>query len=347
MEKNNKEKKSKLDFSIKKNMAFKFMYNGKNYEGLVLQSHTNNTVESHIFNALKKASLIEDISKIENNNYTRCGRTDAGVSSTGNVFSIELRYKPNLDYIKIINNLLPDDIMITGSSEVDDSFDARFSCLYREYKYFFMRSNMNVEKMKLGCRKLEGVHNFKNFCKIDKSDPNFSTKNYERRIFEFYIEKCDNFLFPSSSFSNFDNPYFEMFSVTIKGSAFLWHQVRCMMGILFLIGKGLEDLDVIDQMFNVNSNKIFNYEIASETPLVLSDCQFEGVTFTNTIENLSDNFFSIGKIYEQNLTQIAINSFFYRNVTSLIKPMIKHEEDNLSYDKNRNFTEINKEVNNK
>jgi len=24
----------------------------------------------------------------------------------------------------------------------------------------------------------------------------------------------------------------------IKGSAFLWHQVRCMMAVLFMIGKG-------------------------------------------------------------------------------------------------------------
>ena len=28
--------------------------------------------------------------------------------------------------------------------------------------------------------------------------------------------------------------------MTIKGSAFLWHQVRCMVAILFLIGQGLE-----------------------------------------------------------------------------------------------------------
>ncbi|KAL7617024.1 hypothetical protein Lser_V15G00158 [Lactuca serriola] len=30
----------------------------------------------------------------------------------------------------------------------------------------------------------------------------------------------------------------------IKGSAFLWHQVRCMVAVLFLIGQGLESPDV-------------------------------------------------------------------------------------------------------
>jgi tRNA pseudouridine38/39 synthase len=119
-------KKSKLDFSIRKSMAFKFMYVGKNYEGLVVQNHTKNTVEENIINSMKKANLIEDL---ESCNYSRCGRTDAGVSSTGNVFSVNLRYKPGMDYVKIINNILPDDILITSSAEVDESFDARFSCL--------------------------------------------------------------------------------------------------------------------------------------------------------------------------------------------------------------------------
>lgn len=32
----------------------------------------------------------------------------------------------------------------------------------------------------------------------------------------------------------------------IKGSAFLWHQIRCMVAVLFLIGQGLESSDVRD-----------------------------------------------------------------------------------------------------
>jgi tRNA pseudouridine38/39 synthase len=332
-----KVKGKQLDFSLQKHLAFKFMYNGKNYEGLVVQSHTQNTIESQILNAIKKASLIQNL---ESSNYARCGRTDAGVSSTGNVFSIYLRYKKGMkpsDYVKIINNLLPDDILITGATEVDDSFDARFSCLYREYKYFFLKAGMNIEKIKLAAKKLEGVHNFKNFCKLDKSDSNYLTKNYERRIYEFKVEKYDKLIFPHEQAQithNSISDHFEMYNVTIKGSAFLWHQVRCMMGILFLIGKGHEDLDIIDHMFDLGSERFYNFEIASEIPLVLSDCQFEGVYFENTIENYAENFFSISRIYESNLTQIAINSFFFRNLTSLIRsnlPLISSESQIVQY----------------
>lgn len=36
----------------------------------------------------------------------------------------------------------------------------------------------------------------------------------------------------------------ELWAVKIKGSAFLWHQIRCMVAVLFLIGQGLESPNV-------------------------------------------------------------------------------------------------------
>jgi tRNA pseudouridine38/39 synthase len=38
----------------------------------------------------------------------------------------------------------------------------------------------------------------------------------------------------------------------IKGTAFLWHQVRLMMSVLFMIGKGEETPEIIDQLFDVD-----------------------------------------------------------------------------------------------
>ena len=37
---------------------------------------------------------------------------------------------------------------------------------------------------------------------------------------------------------------YEMCVVTVKGMAFLWHQIRCMVAILFLIGQNLEEPEV-------------------------------------------------------------------------------------------------------
>jgi tRNA pseudouridine38/39 synthase len=299
-----------VTFNLTKYMAFKFMYNGKGYDGLVVQKDSKNTIEEHIFTALKKAKLIVD----ENScNFARCGRTDAGVSSVGNVFSLTIRYKDGIDYLKILNNLLPKDIIITGQYEVDDSFDARFSCLYREYKYFFLRGNMDMSKINEGCKKLVGLHNFINFCKIDRSQPDYKSKIYERRIYEFRLEQYNRLLFPLDTDNlNFSNDYFDVYYVVIKGSAFLWHQVRCMMAIIFLIGRGLEDISIIDKLFE-ESDLVFNYEIASELQLILTDCQFEGVSFTNNKENIASSYFNLTKTYENNLIDIAMNTYKLRH----------------------------------
>jgi tRNA pseudouridine38/39 synthase len=84
----NLNRQHRLNFNNKKNFALKFGYIGKNYEGLVFQKHTTNTIEDKIISSLKKAHLIEDFDTC---NYSRCGRTDAGVSAVGNVFSVTLR----------------------------------------------------------------------------------------------------------------------------------------------------------------------------------------------------------------------------------------------------------------
>ena len=299
-------------------MAFKFMYVGKDYEGLVIQNHTEKTIEYILFSAFKKACLIETPEK---SNYSRCGRTDAGVSATGNVFNLNMRYKTNenIDYLKILNNILPNNIIIWASAEVDKSFDARFSCLFREYKYFFLKKNMNIPLMKKAASKFQGSHNFKNFCKIDKSNPNYLTKNYERRIYEFKLEDNEKLIFPYNFSKKYENDYFDMCQITIKGSAFLWHQVRCMMGILFLIGKGLEDINLIEEMFDTESGRIFNYGIASDLPLILSNCEFEGVEFKTNLVNSSDNYFKLVDLHEENVIQLYMSSFSFDYLTNILK----------------------------
>ena len=250
-------KEKEINYNQTKYIAFKFMYIGKNYDGLVIQSSTKNTIEEMIFNALKRCKFLNPSKTneelISESNYSRCGRTDKGVNSSGNVFALNLRYEEKYDYIKSLNNILPNDIFILSSCIVDDSFDPRFSCLFREYKYYFLKKNMNIEKMKLASNLLCGYHNFKNFCKVDKSDEKWEEKNYERRIFEIRIEKVknENIIYPFDIKENIiNNEYYQSYVCIIKGTAFLWHQVRCIMQILFLIGNELEEVDLINEMLN-------------------------------------------------------------------------------------------------
>lgn len=45
-----------------------------------------------------------------------------------------------------------------------------------------------------------------------------------------------------------------MYVITIKGKAFLWHQIRCIMGVLILIGQNREDVNVIKELLDVDQN---------------------------------------------------------------------------------------------
>jgi tRNA pseudouridine38/39 synthase len=57
-------------------------YTGWDYMGYVVQEQTKKTIEHDLFQALEKTCLIDSR---ETSNYHRCGRTDKGVSSFGQV----------------------------------------------------------------------------------------------------------------------------------------------------------------------------------------------------------------------------------------------------------------------
>lgn len=67
----------------------------------------------------------------------------------------------------MINGILPDEIRLLSIKPVDSSFNARFDCTRRTYKYFFFQNDMDIEKMREGAAILLGEHDFRNLCKID------------------------------------------------------------------------------------------------------------------------------------------------------------------------------------
>lgn len=71
--------------------------------------------------------------------------------------------------------------------EVPEDFNARYSCIERSYKYFFVRNHLDLEKMHQAIALFRGTHNFLNFCRIDV----VATTNYERNITVACIEKVD------------------------------------------------------------------------------------------------------------------------------------------------------------
>ncbi|KAG0204178.1 tRNA pseudouridine synthase 3 [Mortierella sp. GBA30] len=324
-----------FDFSkyAKRHVAFRVAYFGWPYGGFASQGVNEiKTVESELFNAMLAARIIDDPL---NCNYSRCGRTDRGVSGLGQVIALTVRsalpkssphvirsegdgfiaedqetpnegltpeeqeakdgvywkrgVKRNKDgsvfgelaYLNIINRLLPPDIRIVAWAPVSEDFNARFHCSWRQYKYFFPKGIIDIERMRTGAAKFLGTHDFRNFCKYDASK---TIENYDRTIHEISIEPVPEHDFPEKQSREF-------YQLTLKGSAFLWHQVRCMMAVLFSIGQGLEEPEIIDQMMDLKQCPAKpNYDMASDLPLVLYDCHFENLEwqYQTEVDLISD-----------------------------------------------------------
>ncbi len=71
------------------------------------------------------------------------------------------------DYCRVVNHKLPTNIRVLGWSPVSYSFNARYACLYREYLYYFVEEDLDVEKMRVAAQRFVGTHDFSNFCKKD------------------------------------------------------------------------------------------------------------------------------------------------------------------------------------
>ncbi|KAK5016367.1 pseudouridine synthase deg1 [Cryomyces antarcticus] len=67
----------------------------------------------------------------------------------------------------------------------------------------------------------------------------------------------------------------KIYTFTVHGSAFLWHQVRHLAAILFLVGQGLEPPSIVSELLDITKTPTKpKYEMATDTPLVLWDCIF-------------------------------------------------------------------------
>ena len=72
----------------RRSVVLQLMYVGWNYHGFARQTDTENTIEGVLFPTLKHVKLItEDHYEDTSLGYSRCGRTDKGVSAMGQVRS--------------------------------------------------------------------------------------------------------------------------------------------------------------------------------------------------------------------------------------------------------------------
>ncbi|CAO3598183.1 unnamed protein product [Absidia cylindrospora] len=291
--KNNKKKsrKQQRPFDMTKycqrRIALKVAYLGWRYAGFAAQGDEINipTVEGQLFSALEHCKLIVDW---ESCDYSRCGRTDRGVSGLGQVIILNVPSKrlatttmtttttsdlpvdEELAYVDTLNHTLPDDIRMLAWAPVGPQLNARFDCQSRTYRYLFRKDQLDLTLMQQAAHYFIGSHDFRNFCKLD---PSKNITNYHCHVLRCTINPTVS---PHLESITDDK---EMVYLELQGTAFLWHQVRCMMSVLFLVGQQLEPPTIIKDLLDISQyTSRPDYPMASDLPLILYDCEFAAIS---------------------------------------------------------------------
>jgi tRNA pseudouridine38-40 synthase len=164
------------------------------------------------------------------------GRTDAGVHALAQVAAFSLENPiptPNLE--KAMNRLLPRDIRVLSAAEAEANFHPRFDATAKTYEYRILRAAicspferryvhhhpypLNEAKILELAKTIEGEHDFTSFAAADDTDTLGCSK--VRRIFSSAAARQSDLLI-----------------YRVRGSGFLKHMVRNIVGVLLEAGKG-------------------------------------------------------------------------------------------------------------
>ncbi len=200
-------------------------YDGSAYHGWQRQNN-DLTIQSEIEKAL--ATMMGKHIPL-----TGSGRTDAGVHSFGQTanFHCDTQHTAEI-FVKALNSILPQDIVIINCALVDDDFHARFhvkskvyqyrilnrtipAAIYRQYAWH-IRKKLDLSPMQIAGKHLVGTHDFKAF-----QGQGSIVNTTVRRIISFrlYREK-------------------DMVMLEIEGDGFLRFMVRNIVGTIVNVGTG-------------------------------------------------------------------------------------------------------------
>ena len=174
------------------------------------------------------------------------GRTDAGVHALAQVVTFVTESSvPTANFVKALNDLLPATVRVLEAEEAGADFHARKSARGKTYRYRIYRAAicppflsrfvwhypfpLDEQAMAQAAARVEGEHDFTSFAAADpeRGREGKPVSNLRRVFASTWVRAGDELVY------------------TVKGSGFLHHMVRNLVGTFILVGKGslaVEDL---------------------------------------------------------------------------------------------------------
>jgi tRNA pseudouridine38-40 synthase len=166
------------------------------------------------------------------------GRTDAGVHALGQVASFATESRIPVENLRVaLNDRLPSSIRVLEASEAGEEFHARKSARGKTYRYRMYRGAicppflaryvwhypylLDEGAMKCAAASVVGEYDFTSFAALDpERGQEEEEKSAVRTIFSSEWQRCG-----------------EELVYTVRGSGFLHHMVRNLVGTFLLVGK--------------------------------------------------------------------------------------------------------------
>jgi len=182
------------------------------------------------------------------------GRTDAGVHALAqNVTFVTFSAVPTENFQKALNDILPSAVRVLEVKEVALEFHARHSARGKTYRYRICRGPicppflaryvwhypypLDEQKMKLAAALVVGEHDFTSFAAVD------AARSREG-------EPVDNV---RSIFSSAWERIGDELVYTVRGSGFLHHMVRNLIGTFILVGRGTLEVEDISRILEARN----------------------------------------------------------------------------------------------
>jgi len=223
---------------VTRNLKLTLSYDGTDFSGWQVQPDAP-TIQGTLATAIGRLTG-------ENVLPQGSGRTDAGVHALAQVATFSTSSSvPAQNFAKALNDILPASIRILDVTEMPDGFHARKSARAKTYRYRIYRDPicppflaryvwhfpypLDEAEMSKSAALVEGEHDFTSFAAVDpeRGGENAEISNV-RTIFSSAFERQG-----------------EELIYTVRGTGFLHHMVRNLVGTFIRVGKGtLQPSDV-------------------------------------------------------------------------------------------------------
>jgi tRNA pseudouridine38-40 synthase len=222
---------SRTTAAIVRNLKITLAYDGSDFHGWQVQPQRS-TVQGALTAAIERVTGCKVLPQ-------GSGRTDAGVHAVAQVASCQLDAGiPTENLQRALNHALPAAIRVLSVEEAPPDFHARRSARAKTYRYRIFRGEvcppflaryayhypypLDEDAMRAAAAVVLGEHDFTSFASVDPE------RDREEEAVSNLRTIC------SSQWTRQE----EEFIYTVRGSGFLHHMVRNLVGTFLLVGKG-------------------------------------------------------------------------------------------------------------